>query len=211
MTEQEHEAETEVKSEEFKVFDLYSVDSIEVKDSALKPYINLSGKILVKSHGRNMGKFTKSRVNIIERLARRIAVPGHVGKKHKIITGWGSGKYNKNMGTVLKAFEIIEKKMKMNPIQVLVMAIENGSPRDEITVIEHGGARYPQAIDSSPMRRVDLALRWITQGAYGKAFGKKRKMAETLADEIMKAAEGNMESFSLQKKNDAEKQADSAR
>jgi len=61
------------------------------------------------------------------------------------------------------------------------------------------------------MRRVDLALRWIVQGAIGKSFGKKRKITETLANEIILASEGNMESYSRNKKSDAEKQADSAR
>ena len=61
------------------------------------------------------------------------------------------------------------------------------------------------------MRRVDLALRWMVQGSYQRCFGKKKKMAESLADEIIKAAEGNMESYSMGKKNEAEKSADSAR
>jgi len=199
------------EQESMKLFDVYDVFGIEPQDPALKPYINLFPKLLVKSHGRIKSKFEKAKVNILERLANRIAVPGHVGKKHKIVTSWASGKYNKNMMIVLKVLDIIEKKTKKNPIQVLVSAIENGSPRDEITIIEHAGARYPQAVDCSPMRRVDLALRWMVQGSYQRCFGKKRKMVEVLADEIIKAAEGNMESYALSKKNEAEKQADSAR
>ena len=61
------------------------------------------------------------------------------------------------------------------------------------------------------MRRVNLAIRWFVQGSYQKAFGKKTKMADSLANEIIKAAEGNQESYALSKKNDAEKQADAAR
>ena len=201
----------ESKEEQFKLFDIYDVSGIVIADPALRPYINLKPKLLLKSYGRNLEKFGKARVNIIERLANRVGVPGHVGKKHKIITSWGSGKYNKNMGTVLKMLAIIEKRTKKNPIQVLVDAIERGSPRDEITVIEHAGARYPQAVDTSPMRRVDLALRWIVQGAYQRCFGKKKKMSEPLADEIIKASQGNMEGYSVGKRNEAEKQADSAR
>lgn len=196
---------------EFKLFDMYSVSDIEIKDPALKPYINIEPRLLLKSHGRNLKKFGKARVNILERIANRVGVPGHIGKKHKIITSWASGQYTRNMGIVLKALEIIKKRTEKNPIQVLVDAIENGSPRDEITIIEHAGARYPQAVDASPIRRIDLAVRWIVQGAYQKCFGKKKKMAESLADEIIKASEGNMESYSMSKKNEAEKQADSAR
>ncbi len=194
-----------------KLFDIYDVSNIEIKDTALKPHINLEPKLLLKSYGRNLGKFAKIKTNILERLANRIAVPGHIGKKHKIITSWSSGKYNRNMKTVLRMLEIIEKKTKKNPVQVLVTAIENGSPRDEITVIEHAGARYPQAVDTSPLRRVDLAIRWFVQGAYHRCFGKKKKMAESLTEEIIKACEGNMESYSINKKNESEKQADSAR
>jgi small subunit ribosomal protein S7 len=199
------------EQEIIKFFDKYEVSGLEVKDPALKPYINLTPRVVLKSYGRNIEKFAKARVNILERLANRVAVPGHVGKKHKIVTSWASGKYQKNMGIVLKALDIIEKKTQKNPIQVLITAIENGSPRDEITVIEHGGARYPQAVDASPMRRVDLALRWMVQGAYQRCFGKKKKMSQSLAEEIMKAADGNMESFARNKKSEAEKQADSAR
>jgi len=195
----------------FKLFDLYDASQIEIRDPALKPYINITPKLLLKSHGRIGEKFAKTKVNVIERLAARLQVPGHVGKKHKIITNWASGKYNKTMGTIIETLEIIHKKTNKNPVQVLVTAIENGSPRDEITVIEHAGARYPQAVDTSPIRRVDLATRWFVQGAYAKAFGKKSKMAETLANEIVKAFEGTNESFAVNKKNDAEKQADSAR
>lgn len=199
-------------AESFKIFDLYSSDDVEVKDPALKPYIEIGGRLVLKSYGRRkFDKFAKAKFNLLERVANRVAVPGHVGKKHKIMTSWGSGAYNRNMKIVLDAMEIIAKKTGKNPVQVLVMAVERGSPRDEITVIEHAGARYPQAVDTSPMRRVDLAIRWMVQGAYGKAFGKKSKMSETLANEIMKAAEGNMESYAVGKRNEAEKQADSAR
>jgi small subunit ribosomal protein S7 len=194
-----------------KFFDLYDVSQVEIKDPALRPYINLQPKLLLKSHGRNIGKFGKARVNILERFANRLAVPGHSGRKHKIITSWSSGKYNRNMMTIIKTLEIIQKKTNKNPVQVLVDAINNGSPRDEITVIEYGGARYPQSVDTSPLRRVDLAIRWMVQGAYQRCFGKKKKMADSLAEEIIKASEGNMESYAASKKNEAEKQADSAR
>jgi len=205
------EQKTEQKPITFKIFDLYDVSEITVKDPALRPVINFKDKLLLKSQGRNLNRFGAAKVNIVERLARRLDVPGHLGKKHKVITSWASGKYNKNMRTVLRTLEIVQKKTNRNPVQVLVDAVENGSPKDEITVIEHAGARYPQAVDCSPMRRVNLAIRWFVQGAYAKSFGKKKKMAETLAEEITKASEKSMESYAMSKKNEAEKQADGAR
>src|SRR3989344_3566491 len=178
------------ETESLKLFDLYSTDELSIKDNALKPYINLSPRILAKSHGRQNEKLAYIKTSIIERFANRLAVSGHVGKKHKIITSWSSGKYNRNMKTMLQTMEIISKKTGKNPLQVIIDAIENGSPRDEITVIEHAGARYPQAVDCSPVRRVNLAVRWIVQGAYSKAFGKKTKIADSLANEIINAAKG---------------------
>jgi len=199
---------TELK---FKIFDRYDMEEVEVTDPALKPYLNLAPRLLIKSQGRSDGKFSQGKVHIIERLASRVGVPGHIGKKHKRITSWASGNYTGNMGIVIKAFEIVEKRKKTNPVQVFVLAIEKCSPRDETTTIEYGGARYPQAVDVSPLRRINLAIRWLVQGAYQKAAGKKKKMAETLANEIIFASDANMESYAMQKKNEAEKQADSAR
>ena len=151
------------------------MDEVKVTDEALKPYLNLEPKLLLKFQGRNEGKFFAAKVHIVERVANRIAVPGHVGKKHRIMTFWASGQYRNNMKIVLKAFEIIQKKKNENPVQVLVRAIENSAPRDETTTIEYGGARYPQAVDVSPLRRINLAIRWLVQGAYQKSFAKKRK------------------------------------
>lgn len=196
----------------FKLFDLYDAVNIEIKDQALKPYMNFRPRLLVKSYGRrNSENLGITKVNIIERFANRLAVPGHVNKKHKIITNWSSGKYNRNMKTIMEVLALVEKRTKQNPIQVVASAIERASPRDEITVIEQAGARYPQAVDVSPIRRIHLAIRWMVWGAYGKAFGKKKKMSEALANEIVLAFEGNMESYAMGKKNEAEKQADSAR
>jgi small subunit ribosomal protein S7 len=195
----------------FKVFDKYDVEGVTVADAALIPYINLTGKLLIKSHGRNVGKFTQAKVHILERFANRLAVPGHVGKKHKIITSHSSGKYARNMGMMMDVLAFIEARKKQNPLQVIVRAIENASPRDEVTTIEYGGARYPQAVDVSPLRRVNMAIRWMVQGAYQRSFGKKKSMAESLANEIIQAADSNMESYAFNKKNEAEKQADSAR
>jgi len=195
----------------FKIFDLYDTEGIEVKDIGLKSAINLNPKLALKSHGRNVQKFGQTKVNIVERLINRIGVAGHRGKKHKLMVGRSSGKYSKNSKIVLDAFKMIEVKTKKNPVEVLVKAIENSAPRDEITVIEYGGARYPQAVDVSPLRRVSLALKHIVHGSSEKAFGKKKTIYQTLAEEIMLAADENQESFAIKKRIESEKQADSAR
>ena len=128
-----------------KIFNLYSTAEVKVEDPGLKDYINTDEKLVLRNVGRAREKFAKVKVNVVERLANLLAVPGHRGKKHKIITH-SSGKYTKNMKTVIEALEIVQKRTNTNPIQVLVDAIVKGSPRDEITVIEHSGAKYPQTV-----------------------------------------------------------------
>ena len=194
----------------FKIFDKYDVSGIQIQDHGLRSVINFEPKLVLKSYGRNVQKFGQTKVNVIERLMNKLAVAGHRGKKHKIQKK-GTGKYTKNMNVVLEAFDLIEKKTGKNPVEILVKAIENSAPRDEITVIEYGGARYPQAVDVSPIRRVNLALKHLSHGASDKAFNKKKTFAESLAAEILLAFENNQESFAVRKKKEAESQANSAR
>lgn len=196
---------------QFKIFDRYDLSGVEVKDPGLKQVISLEPKLILKSQGRNVQKFGQIKVNIVERLMNRLAVAGHRGKKHKIQKGHATGKYSKNMKAVLEALDVIEKKTGKNPVEILIKAIENSSPRDEITVIEYGGARYPQAVDVSPLRRVNLAIRWMVHGASDKAFDKKKTIVQGMAEEIMLAADNSGDSFAVRKKNESEKQADSAR
>lgn len=197
--------------EKMKIFDTYETKDVQVEDPGLKEYIGLDEKLVLRTLGRTKQRFSKSKVNIIERMANLLAVAGHRGKKHKIINKHSTGKYTKNMKIMLKTLKIIETKTGKNPIQVLVKAIENAAPRDEVTVIEYGGARYPQAVDASPSRRVAVSMRNIVHGSYDKSFNKKTKIQEALANEIILASENKMESFAMGKKNESEKQADSAR
>ena len=195
----------------FKIFDLYETDNISVEDPGLKNVINLKPKLMLKSHGRNFQKFGQTKINLVERLINRIGVAGHRGKKHKIILGTSTGKYSRNAGIVLEALGLIEKKTGKNPVIAFVKAVEKSAPRDEVTAIEYGGARYPQSVDVSPMRRVNLAIRNLVHGASDKAFNKKKSISQALAEEIILASEGNGESFAIRKRIESEKQADSAR
>ena len=195
----------------FKIFDKYDISGIVVQDAGLKSVINLKPKLILKSQGRNVVKLGQTRVNIVERLMNKLAVGGHRGKKHKIEKGNATGKYTKNMSIILEVLDMIEKKTGKNPVEVLVKAIENAAPRDETTVIEYGGARYPQAVDVAPIRRVNLSLKHLIHGAGDKAFNKKKTITQCLAEEIVMAAENNGESLAVRKKKEAEAQADSAR
>jgi small subunit ribosomal protein S7 len=198
-------------AEKFKIFDKWDISEIQVKDLGLQSAINLEPRLALKTHGRNVVKFGQTKVNIVERLMNKLALAGHRGKKHRFEVGHATGKYSKNMKMVIEALEIVEKRKEENPVQVLIRAIENAAPREEVTVIEYGGARYPQAVDVSPIRRVNLALKWLVHGSSDKAFGKKKKLSQALAEEIIMSADENGDSLALRKKKETEAQADSAR
>jgi len=205
------EDNSEGKDINFKIFDMWDLSGIQINDPGLRNVINLKPMLALKTHGRNVVKHGQTKINIVERLMNKLSLTGHRNKKHRIEVGHSTGKYSKNMKIVIEAFRIIEERTKKNPVEVLVKAIEKASPRDETTVIEYGGARYPQAVDVSPIRRVNLALRNMVHGASDKSFGKKKKLFQALADEIVMAYEENGESSAIKKKKEAEAQADSAR
>jgi len=194
-----------------KIFDEFDVSEIKLEDPGLRRVVNLSSTLLPKNRGRERTRFSKANVNVIERLINLLGVPGHRGKKHKVMTKHATGKWSKNAKAVIDALKIIQEKTKQNPVQVFVKALENAAPRDEITTIEYGGAKYPQAVDVSPIRRLSIALRNIVHGAQDKAFGKKSKIEQTLAAEIIAASEESQDSFAYAKKVETEKMADSAR
>ena len=179
----------------------------EINDPGLIKYINLRDIYIPHSHGRNAKyRFGKSKMHIVERLINKLTIVGHKGKKHWRTSEFKTGKKVMAMDIVKNAFEIIEKRTKKNPIEVLVKAIENSAPREEVTTIEIGGVRVPKQVDISPQRRVDLALRWITQGAYQNSVNNIR-IEKALADEIINAYENNNKSFAVSKKTEVERQA----
>ncbi|MEM0351258.1 MAG: 30S ribosomal protein S7, partial [Archaeoglobaceae archaeon] len=112
---------------------------------------------------------------------------------------------------VREAFEIIERKTKKNPIQVLVDAIVNAGPREEVVRLKYGGIAVPKAVDTSSLRRVDVALRNIVEGARRMAFKSKKSFAYCLADEIIAAANNDTKSYAVSKKEEVERVAKSAR
>lgn len=196
----------------FKVFGLWDVSEVQVRDQGLKAYINVKNIYLPHTGGRHAKKaFGKSEISIVERLINRIGVTGHEGKKHKRMSGRNTGKKHLQYKIVKEAFTIIEKNTKKNPVQVLVSALVNAAPREDTTRIKYGGVAYHQSVDIAPQRRLDLALRFITVGAAKASFRKKRPIANAVADEIIAAANYDMKCYSISKKEELERIAKAAR
>ena len=197
---------------DIKAFNRWSMDGINVDDLGLKSYVTLEPRIVPKTGARYAGsRFHKSKTFIVERLINKLMVPGLKGKKHYKTSYYITGKAQTSYHIVEEAFKQIEKTIKENPIKVFVKALENATQREEIITIEYGGARYPKAVECSPQRRVDLALRYMAQGAYHKTFNTKKSIVNSLAEEIIHAYKLSNLSNAIAKKLEIERQADSSR
>jgi small subunit ribosomal protein S7 len=194
------------------VFNKWSTDGITIADAGLQRYVTLEARYVPKTGARYAGRrFHKSKTFIVERLINKMMVTGHKARKHLRSSGHNTGKSALSYRIVQTAFEIVEKKTNKNPVEVFVKAIENGAPREEVISIEYGGARYPKAVDCAPQRRVDVVLRYLTQGAYEKSFNKKKSVEEALADEILLAYNSDQGAVTIAKKLELERQADASR
>jgi small subunit ribosomal protein S7 len=197
---------------QLKAFNRWSTEGIKVDDPGLKAYITLEPKIVPRTGAKYAGnRFHKSRVFIVERLMNKIMIPGHKGKKHFRTSAPLTGKANTAYNITEKTLSIIEKQTNENPIKVFVKALENAAQREEIITIEYGGARYPKSVECAPQRRIDTALRYMTQGSYQKSFNTKKAIESCLADEIIGAYKQSSTSLAISKKLEVERQADSSR
>ena len=179
------------------LFDKWGFDGVDVQDLGLKQYIQVRPIFIPHSGGRHEHqRFEKSKLNIVERLTNNMMRHGrNCGKKAKAIS------------IVKMAFEIIHLKTGRNPVQILVDAIEKSAPCEDTTRIGFGGIVYHRAVDISPQRRVDLALRFLTEGARRAAFGNRKTIEECLADELMAAAEGDTRSNAVSRRDEMERVA----
>jgi len=184
-----------------KLFKKWSFEEVEVNDPGLKRYVSLRPVHVPHSMGRHEHKkFRKSGMNIVERLINNLMQPGkNAGKKLRIVN------------IVRNTFEIVNLRTGENPIEVLVRAIQNSAPCEDTTRIRYGGIAYHQAVDISPQRRVDLALRFLTEGARKASFNNPRPLEECLAEELILAANRDMKSNAIQRKNEMERIALHAR
>jgi len=189
------------KEQEIKLFGKWSFDGIEVEDPGIKLYISLKPVHIPHSMGRHEhGKFRKAKVNIVERLINNLMRPGS-----------SAGKKTRAINLVKNAFEIIHLRTGQNPVQVLARAVENTAPCEDTTRISYGGIAYHMAVDISPQRRVDLALRFLSEGARKTAFGNPRSLDECLAEDLILAANKDVKSYAVQKRNEMERVARSSR
>jgi small subunit ribosomal protein S7 len=183
------------------LFGKYDLTEVAVTDGGLAKYIDLTPTNIPHTGGRHANRwFGKSKLSIVERFINNVMrTEDYTGKKGKAYKA------------VAESFEIIQRRTKNNPVQVLVEALQNAAPREEITRLQFGGISVPKAVDVSPSRRLDIALRNVSRGAVKASYKNKKSIATCLADELINASKGDMASFGVSKKEEIERVAQSAR
>ncbi|KAK9373152.1 40S ribosomal protein uS7 [Lipomyces chichibuensis] len=185
-----------------KLFNKWSFVDVEVNDISLTDYIQIRQPVyLAHSAGRYANKrFRKAQCPIIERLTNSL-----------MMNGRNNGKKLLAVRIVKHSLEIIHLLTDHNPIQVVVDAIVNCGPREDSTRIGSAGTVRRQAVDVSPLRRVNQAIALITIGAREASFRNVKTIAECLAEELINAAKGSSNSYAIKKKDELERVAKSNR
>ncbi|CEP60760.1 40S ribosomal protein uS7 LALA0_S01e18316g [Lachancea lanzarotensis] len=187
---------------EIKLFNKWSFEDVQVKDPSLVDYVQVGQSIFVPhTAGRYANKrFRKAQCPIFERLTNSL-----------MMNGRNNGKKLKAVRIVKHTLDIINVLTDQNPLQVVVDAVVNTGPREDTTRVGGGGAARRQAVDVSPLRRVNQAIALLTIGAREASFRNIKTIAETLAEELINAAKGSSTSYAIKKKDELERVAKSNR
>ncbi|GFY80715.1 ribosomal protein 5B [Actinidia rufa] len=173
---------------EVKLFNRWSFDGVQVNDMSLEDYVAVTAAkhatFVPHTAGRySVKRFRKAQCPIIERLTNSLMMHGR-----------NNGKKLMAVRIIKHAMEIIHLLTDLNPIQVIVDAVINSGPREDATRIGSAGVVRRQAVDISPLRRVNQAIYLLTTGARESAFRNIKTIAECLADELINAAKGSSNS-----------------
>ena len=198
-----------VQTKNLLLFRKWDLSNIEINDPGLKTAISLKKQILPYTYGRSaLKRFNKADVNIVERFCNKTM---HFGKKYAKNTGRMAGKKTKVLNTVKLAFEIISLKTGKNPVEILVRAVEFSAPNEDTTRIVYGGTVYHVSVDVAPIRRVDLALRFIADAIKESTFSNPKPIEEHMAEQLILAASNDPGAPSVKKKHELERIAQASR
>ena len=191
------------------LFRKWDLSDIEIQDRGLKNVISLRQCIMPLTFGRSaLKRFNKADVNIVERLVNKLM---HFGKKYAKNTGRMAGKKIHAINTMKTAFDIIHLKTGKNPVEVLVRAVEHSAPNEDTTRIVYGGTAYHVSVDVAPVRRIDLALKFISDGVKEATFSNPKAIEEHLAEHLILAATNDPNAPSVKKKHELERVAQASR
>lgn len=202
MTEQEQvEQDKPIAGIGTMVFGKWDASEVTCEDPGLAPYINLTTIGTPHSGGRHANAwFGKSKLSVVERFINNL-----------MRTGKFSGKKQHCAKAYEEALDRIASTSGENPLQKFIDAIVEAAPCEETTRIKLGAVSQPKAVDSSPSRRLDIALRNLAVGAAAATAKSRRTLTEGIVAELSKAADGDVASYSVGKREEIERIAASAR
>ncbi|KAH0712453.1 hypothetical protein MTR67_048573 [Solanum verrucosum] len=183
------------------LFNRWSYDDVQISDISVEDYITATANkhptYTPHTAGRYQAKrFRKAQCPIVERLTNSLMMHGR-----------NNGKKLMAVRIIKHAMEIIHLLTDLDPIQVIVDAVINSGPREDATRIGSAGVVRRQAVDISPLRRVNQAIYLLTTGARESSFRNIKTIAECLADELINAAKGSSNSYAIKKKDEIERVA----
>ena len=107
---------------------------------------------------------------------------------------------------VYDAFDIIEQKLRSEPLPVFKQALDNVAPAIEVRSRRVGGATYQVPVEVRAERRQALAIRCIINAARGR---NDKTMVDRLSAELMDAA--NNRGNAVKKREDTHRMAEANR
>ena len=116
------------------------------------------------------------------------------------------GKKSAAENIVYGAFEIVEAKVKQDPITVFHTALDNIRPSVEVRSRRVGGATYQVPVEVRTDRQQALAIRWLIESARKRG---ENTMRERLSGELMDALNGRGQA--VKKREDTHRMADANR
>ena len=114
-----------------------------------------------------------------------------------------SGKKSLSERIVYGALDIVQERLKQDPVDVFTEALENIAPMVEVKSRRVGGATYQVPVEVRASRRQTLSMRWLVE--YARNRGEK-SMPQRLAGEIMDAAQGK--GSAVKKREDVHRMAE---
>ena len=183
------------------VFGKWDASEVVCRDPGISRYVNL--KMIGAPHtgGRHANAwFGKQDLSVTERFINNL-----------MRSGKNSGKKQYCAKSLDEAFDRIHEKSGENPLQKFIDAITEAAPCEETTRVRIGAVSQPKAVDSSPSRRLDVALRNLAIGAASATMKSKKSLTEGIISELTKAADGDVNSFAVGKRHEVERIAASAR
>jgi len=180
-----------------KLFNKWSQDDVTCGDLSLQDYVCTSPIFIPHSAGRwSKKRFRKAKCPVVERFTNSVMMHGR-----------NNGKKIQACRIMKHCFEIIHLMTDKNPVQILVDAVTRSGAREDSTRVGSAGVVRRQAVDVSPLRRVNTAIALLTTGARESSFRNMKSISECLADELVNAAKGSSNSYAIKKKDELERVA----